>query len=61
MDKVDIIKQAVKLGLDFNLLWSCYQSGSYPCGKCSSCLTNKKAFEKAGLKYDENFNGRLPN
>jgi len=49
MDKVEIIKTAAALGVDFNQLWSCYQPGDNPCGTCPSCIRNQNAFEKAGI------------
>ncbi|MBO8158365.1 7-cyano-7-deazaguanine synthase QueC [Thermosyntropha sp.] len=55
MDKIDIIRTAADMGLDFRYLWSCYQGGEKPCGKCSSCLRNIEAFMKAGIEYSEDF------
>lgn len=55
MDKIDIIKEGVRLGLNFRYIWSCYQGGEKPCGKCSSCLRNQEAFIKAGVEYSEDF------
>lgn len=55
MDKVEIIKAASSLGIDFRMLWSCYQDGNRPCGKCPSCLKNLQAFRKAGIDYCEDF------
>lgn len=55
MDKVEIIKKAVELGIDFRNLWSCYQGGEKPCGQCPSCLRNMEAFNKAGVEYSEDF------
>ncbi|MEN6349454.1 MAG: 7-cyano-7-deazaguanine synthase QueC [Syntrophomonas sp.] len=55
MDKLEIIKRAQEMGLDFRSLWSCYVDGIRPCGQCPSCLRNKEAFEKAGINYVEDF------
>lgn len=55
LDKVEIVQEATRLGLDFRYIWSCYHGNDKPCGKCTSCLTNKKAFEKAGVLYSEDF------
>lgn len=55
MDKIDIIRKAAELGLDFRYIWSCYQGGEKPCGKCPSCLRNLEAFAKAGIEYNEDF------
>jgi len=50
MDKVEIIKAAKALGIDFGLLWSCYRPGEKPCGQCPSCLRNQEAYKKAGIE-----------
>ncbi len=55
LNKVQIIQEGVRLGLDFRYIWSCYQGEDKPCGKCISCLRNKQAFAKAGVKYCEDF------
>ncbi len=55
LNKVEIIKEGVRLGLDFRNIWSCYQGDDKPCGKCISCLRNKQAFAKAGVEFNEDF------
>ncbi|NLB87968.1 MAG: 7-cyano-7-deazaguanine synthase QueC [Syntrophomonadaceae bacterium] len=55
LDKVGIIKEGQRLGLDFRYIWSCYHGDEKPCGCCTSCLRNKRAFEKAGVTYCEDF------
>lgn len=55
LDKVEIIKEGQRLGLDFRYIWSCYLGEDKPCGTCSSCITNKRAFEKAGVTFCEDF------
>jgi 7-cyano-7-deazaguanine synthase len=52
MDKAEIANSARLLGIDLNMIWSCYRSGDRPCGLCPSCVRNRVAFEKAGIKYD---------
>jgi len=49
MQKSDLIKVGVELGVPFELTWSCYLNGAKPCGKCESCVNRKKAFEKVGV------------
>ncbi|MHB8154474.1 MAG: 7-cyano-7-deazaguanine synthase QueC [Candidatus Omnitrophota bacterium] len=47
--KSQIINLGRKLGLPFNLTWSCYRAGKRPCGKCDSCYYRAKGFKEAGL------------
>lgn len=48
--KAEIIKEGLKLGVDFSLSWSCYRGGKKPCGKCPSCIIRQKGFREAGVK-----------
>jgi 7-cyano-7-deazaguanine synthase len=50
MSKADIIREGIKLGLDFSLTWSCYLGGERACGRCDSCLLRLKGFREAGVK-----------
>lgn len=49
MTKAQIIKQGLKLGVDYALTFSCYDPGpdGTPCGRCDSCLLRAKGFEEA--------------
>ncbi len=49
MKKSDVIKEGSKLGVPFELTWSCYLDGAKHCGKCESCVNRKKAFQEAGV------------
>ena len=49
MNKKTIIKLGLKLGVPFRYTWSCYQGGSYPCGKCDSCRFRESAFSDLGI------------
>jgi 7-cyano-7-deazaguanine synthase len=44
LDKNQIVKKGIELGLDWNLIWPCYQSQDRWCGQCESCLRSKRAF-----------------
>ncbi len=50
LDKVDIIKLGMKLGVPFQYIWSCYRGGDKMCGRCESCLRFGLAAEEAGLR-----------
>ena len=47
--KARIIKSGMKLGAPYELTWSCYQGGRFPCGKCDSCRFRAKGFREAGF------------
>lgn len=49
MDKGDICRLGVKLGVDYSLSWTCYKGLEKPCGKCGSCQERAEAFAKAGV------------
>lgn len=48
--KAAIIRQGDKLGVPFELTWSCYKGGKTPCGKCDSCYFRNKGFKEAGIR-----------
>ncbi|MCX5705979.1 MAG: 7-cyano-7-deazaguanine synthase, partial [Candidatus Omnitrophica bacterium] len=48
-NKSQIIKWGFKLGVPFELTWSCYKGGGKPCGKCDSCYYRAKGFREAGF------------
>jgi len=47
--KAQIIKLGKKLGVPFELTWSCYAGRNKPCGKCDACSLRKKGFIEAGI------------
>ncbi|MBS1826618.1 MAG: 7-cyano-7-deazaguanine synthase QueC [Acidobacteria bacterium] len=51
LTKLQIVKLAAELGVDFALTSSCYdpQESGRPCGGCDSCLLRRKGFAEAGL------------
>lgn len=51
MTKADIAVEAVRLGLDAGMSWSCYDPSpdGRHCGLCDSCRLRAKGFAEAGL------------
>lgn len=52
MNKSQIIRKGIELGVDYSLTHSCYDpsvSGE-ACGECDSCLLRLKGFSEAGVK-----------
>lgn len=47
LNKVEIVQEALRLDVPLTLLWSCYQSGAYHCGRCESCSRLKRALQGA--------------
>lgn len=47
--KHEIVTKGDKLGVDFELTWSCYDNGDLHCGECPTCLARIEAFHKAGV------------
>lgn len=52
MSKAQIVREGLRLGIDYSLTSSCYDPGpdGRPCGACDSCLLRAKGFEEAGVK-----------
>lgn len=49
LDKTDIVRRGMELGVDFGRTWSCYAGGEAPCGECGTCIERREAFLRAGL------------
>ena len=43
MDKKEIVKAAIDMGVELSKLWYCYEGGEEPCGTCESCARFKRA------------------
>jgi 7-cyano-7-deazaguanine synthase len=50
LDKAEIIRLGLSLGVDYTLTHSCYDPvDSAACGRCDACLLRKKGFAEAGV------------
>ena len=50
MHKADIVKLGLRLGVPYELTWSCYEGHDKACGKCGTCIDRIKAFIANGVK-----------
>lgn len=50
LSKKDIVAYGISHGVPYELTWSCYEGGNFPCGKCATCLDRQKAFESNGVE-----------
>ena len=51
MSKAAIVREGVRLGVDYGLTVSCYQADDEgrACGRCDSCRLRRQGFESAGV------------
>ncbi|EFL39120.1 7-cyano-7-deazaguanine synthase QueC [Streptomyces griseoflavus] len=51
MSKADIVREGLRLGVDYSLTSSCYNPDDQgqACGKCDTCLLRLKGFAEAGV------------
>ena len=47
--KAAVVAEGAKLGVPFELTWSCYEGHDKACGVCGTCRDRKRAFEENGL------------
>lgn len=49
INKAQVVAKGLKLGVPYELTWSCYEGGDKPCGVCGTCRDRKAAFEANGI------------
>ena len=50
--KTEIVSEGLKLGVPYEMTYSCYEGTVPPCGVCGTCIDRKKAFLNNGLEID---------
>ena len=50
MNKAEIVKEAVRLGVPLELTWSCYERGERACGRCPACAARLEAFAATNIR-----------
>jgi 7-cyano-7-deazaguanine synthase len=52
LSKADIVREGLRLGVDYSLTSSCYDPDEQgrACGRCDTCLLRLKGFAEAGVK-----------
>ncbi len=51
MTKAQVVREGLRLGVDFSLTWSCYDPtpAGKPCGRCDACVLRKAGFAEANV------------
>jgi 7-cyano-7-deazaguanine synthase len=45
MNKAQVVRTGLDIGVPYHLTWSCYLGKDKQCGKCGTCIDRKEAFE----------------
>lgn len=48
-NKAQVVKEGLRLGVPYELTWSCYEGEVEPCGQCGTCLDRAAAFQANGV------------
>ncbi len=59
LGKTDIVRLGSRLGVPYDLTWSCYRGEELHCGSCGTCRERANAFARAGVS-DPTVYQRLP-
>ena len=58
LTKLQILREAIDLGVSLTEVWPCYQAGAKWCGECESCKRFERALAANGLSFRELQEGR---
>ena len=47
VEKSEVVKEAIRIGVPIEKTWSCYVNEEEPCGVCFSCVTRQNAIDTA--------------
>lgn len=50
LNKAQVVAEGLKLGVPYELTWSCYEGGEKACGKCATCIDRLSAFRENGCE-----------
>ena len=50
LNKSQVIKMGLELGVPYKYTWSCYSGGEKPCGVCATCRDRAAAFKANGIE-----------
>jgi len=59
-EKTRVIRSGLSLGIDYAQTHSCMVSENQHCGRCSQCLSRRRAFRAAGVSEAEDFYAQPP-
>lgn len=49
LNKSQVVKKGLEIGVPYELTWSCYEGHEKACGKCGTCIDRRAAFELNGV------------
>ena len=50
INKSEVVKIGLEIGVPYELTWSCYEGHDKPCGKCGTCIDRANAFKANGIE-----------
>lgn len=49
LTKAQVVREGLRIGVPYELTWSCYEGGGRPCGVCGTCRDRMAAFKANGV------------